>query len=55
MILSEIYPRKLLQDCLHDCAFFNLIIQQKPHVELQCMLAEAEALLVDLFYLPKQH
>lgn len=56
MILSEISPRKPLQDCLHDCVFLNLIIQQKPHVELQRMLlAETEALLVDLFYLPKQH
>lgn len=55
MILSEISPRKPLQYCLHDCAFYNLIIQQKPHMELWRMIAEAEALLVDLFYLPKQH
>lgn len=55
MILPEISPRKPLQDCLHDCAAFNLIIHQKPHVALQRMLAEAGVLLVDLFYLSKQH
>jgi len=55
MILSEISPRKPPEDCLHAYAFFNLIIQQKPHVDLQRMVAEAGTLLVDLFYLPKQH